>query len=138
MGKGGGGTDYEMRGGEEDANLRERRDGTAMGEPHAWCCQEELAPGEGLLCETRGNLERMGHKGVTMMPALDTPRLSLNLLKWLNSHYICLPKLALRCKIIKGGTFIWNHPASFAPSSLSASTSPQNHMVSELHPSSRK
>ncbi len=73
-------------------NSRERRDGTAIGEPHALCRQEELAPGEGQWRETRGSLERMGHAGVTMMPALETPRLSLNLLKWL----FCL-KLALRC-----------------------------------------
>jgi hypothetical protein len=42
MGEGGRGPDYETRGDEEDANLRERRDGTAMGEPHAWCRQEDL------------------------------------------------------------------------------------------------
>ncbi len=80
--------DHETRGGEADANSRERRGGTAMGEPHARCRQEELAPGEGRRRETRGNLERMGHAGATMMPALETPRLSLNLLKWLYSHCI--------------------------------------------------
>ncbi len=95
MGEGGGGTDYEMQGGEEDANYRERRGGSTMGEPHAWCHQEELAPGEGQRRKTHGNLERIGHAGVTIMPALETPRLSLNLLKWLYSHCICLPKLAL-------------------------------------------
>ncbi len=79
--------DYETRGGEED--------GTAMGEPHAWCCQEELAPGEGRRRETRGSLECMGHAGATMMPALETPRLSLNLLKWVYSHCICLPKTGI-------------------------------------------
>ncbi len=78
MGEGGGGPDYETQGGEEDANSRERRDGMAMGEPHAGYCQEELAPGEGRWRETRGSLERMGHAGATMMPALETPRLSLN------------------------------------------------------------
>jgi hypothetical protein len=81
MGEGGGGTDYETQGGEEDVNLRERRGGTAMGEPHAWCCQEELAPGEGRQCKTHRNLERMGHTGAMMMLALEIPRLSLNLLK---------------------------------------------------------
>ncbi len=78
MGEGGGGPDYETRGGEEDANSRERRDGTAMGEPHARCCQEELAPGEGRWRKVRRSLECMGHAGATMMPALETPRLSLN------------------------------------------------------------
>jgi hypothetical protein len=34
MGEGEGGMDYEMQGGEEDGNSRERRGGTAMGEPH--------------------------------------------------------------------------------------------------------
>jgi hypothetical protein len=87
--------DYETQGGEEDANLRERRGGTAMGEPHARCCQEELAPGEGRQRKRRGNLERMGHAGATLMPALETPRLSLNLLKWLYSHCICLPKTGI-------------------------------------------
>ncbi len=67
----------------------------AMGEPHAWCCQEELAPGEGWWRKTRGSLERMGHAGATMMPALETPRLSLNLLKWLYSNCICLPKTGI-------------------------------------------
>jgi hypothetical protein len=95
IGEGGGGTDYETRGGEEDTNSRERRDGTAMGEPHARCRQEELAPGEGRRRETHGNLERMGHTGATMMPALETPRLSLNLLKWLYSHCICSPKTGI-------------------------------------------
>jgi hypothetical protein len=32
---------------EEEANLREWRGGTAMGEPHAWHRQEELAPVRG-------------------------------------------------------------------------------------------
>jgi hypothetical protein len=63
-----------------------------MGEPHARCHQGELAPGEGQWRKTRGSLERMGHAGATMMPALETPRLSLNLLKWLYSNCICLPK----------------------------------------------
>ena len=67
----------------------------AMGEPHAWCRQEELAPGEGRWRETRGSLERMGHAGATMMPALETPRLSLNLLKWLYSNCICSPKTGI-------------------------------------------
>jgi hypothetical protein len=67
----------------------------AMGEPHAQCRQEELAPGEGRRCETRGNSGRMGHAGATMMPALETPRLSLNLLKWLYSHCICSPKTGI-------------------------------------------
>jgi hypothetical protein len=66
-----------------------------MGEPHAWCCQEELAPGEGRQCKTHRNLERMGHTGATMMPALETPRLSLNLLKWLYSHCSCSPKTGI-------------------------------------------
>ncbi len=66
-----------------------------MGEPHAPCCQEELAPGEGRWRETLGSLERMGHAGATMMPALETPRLSLNLLKWLYSNCICLPKTGI-------------------------------------------
>ncbi len=66
-----------------------------MGEPHAWCHQEELAPGEGRRRKTHGNLERMGHAGATMMPALETPRLSLNLLKWLYSLCICLPKTGI-------------------------------------------
>jgi hypothetical protein len=66
-----------------------------MGEPHAWCRQEELAPGEGRWCEMHGSLERMGHAGATMMPALETPRLSLNLLKWLYSNCICLPKTGI-------------------------------------------
>ncbi len=66
-----------------------------MGEPHARCRQEELAPGEGRWCEMRGSLERMGHAGATMMPALETPRLSLNLLKWLYSNCICLPKTGI-------------------------------------------
>ncbi len=87
--------DYEMQGGEEDANLRERMGETAMGEPHAWCRQEELAPGEGQRRKTHGSLERMGHTGVTIMPALETPRLSLNLLKWLFSHCICSPKTGI-------------------------------------------
>jgi hypothetical protein len=95
MGEGGGGTDYETQGGEEDANSRERRSGMAMREPHALCCQEELTPGEGWRLKTRGNLERMGHTGATMMPALETPTLSLNLLKWLYSHCICLPKTGI-------------------------------------------
>jgi hypothetical protein len=77
MGEGGGGLDYETRGGEEDANSREKRDGTAMGEPHAQCRQEELAPGEGRWRETRGSL------------------VSLNLLKWLYSNCICLPKTGI-------------------------------------------
>ena len=67
----------------------------AMGEPHAWCRQEELTPGEGRWREMRGSLERMGHAGATMMPALETPRLSLNLLKWLYSNCICLPKTGI-------------------------------------------
>jgi hypothetical protein len=67
----------------------------AMGEPHAWCRQEELAPGEGRWRETRGSLERMGQAGATMMPALETPRLSLNLLKWLYSNCICSPKTGI-------------------------------------------
>jgi hypothetical protein len=82
--------DYETQGGEEDANSR-----TAMGEPRARCRQEELAPGEGRRRETHGNLERMGHAGATMMPALETSRLSLNLLKWLYSHCICSPKTGI-------------------------------------------
>jgi hypothetical protein len=83
MGEGGGGPDYEMQGGEEDANSRKRRDGMAMGEPHARCRQEELAPREGRWHKTRRSLERMGHTGAMMVLALETPRLSLNLLKWL-------------------------------------------------------
>ncbi len=67
----------------------------AMGEPHARCRQEELAPGEGWWRETHGSLECMGHAGATMMPALETPRLSLNLLKWLYSNCICLPKTGI-------------------------------------------
>ena len=66
-----------------------------MGEPHARCRQEELAPGEGRWRKMRGSLERMGHAGATMMPALETPRLSLNLLKWLYSNCICLPKTGI-------------------------------------------
>jgi hypothetical protein len=66
-----------------------------MGEPHARCHQEELALGEGWRRETHGNLERMGHVGETMMPALETPRLSLKLLKWLYSHCICSPKTGI-------------------------------------------
>ncbi len=54
MGEVGGGPDYETQGGEEDANLRERRDGTAMGEPHARCCQENL------LLERGGGARRVG------------------------------------------------------------------------------
>jgi hypothetical protein len=69
MGEGGGGTDYETQGGEEEADSRERRSGTAMGEPHAWCCQEELTPGEGRRRKAHRNLERMRHAGATMMPA---------------------------------------------------------------------
>jgi hypothetical protein len=95
MGEGGGGTDYEMQGGEEDANLRERRGRTAMGEPHAWCRQEELVPGEERRGKMHGNLERMGHAGATMILALETPGLSLNLLKWFYSHCICLPKTGI-------------------------------------------
>jgi hypothetical protein len=37
----------------------------------------------------------MGHAGATMMLALETPRLSLNLLKWLNSNCICSPKTGI-------------------------------------------
>ncbi len=40
---------------EEDATLRERRGGTAMGEPHAWRRWEEITPGEGRRRETHGN-----------------------------------------------------------------------------------
>jgi hypothetical protein len=57
---------------EDDAELRERRGGTAMGEPHAWHCQEELAPGEGLWCKTQGNSERGGQAGAMMMLAFET------------------------------------------------------------------
>ncbi len=107
-----------------------------MGEPYAWCRQEELAPGEGRWRETRGSLERMGHARATMMPALETPRLSLNLLKWLYSNCICSPKTGIT--LIKGGTFIRNHPSSFAQSSSLASTLLQEKSVSEPHPSSRE
>jgi hypothetical protein len=69
MGEGGGETDYEMQGGEEDANSTERRGETAIREPHARCRQEELAPGEGRRRETHRNLECMGHAGALMMPA---------------------------------------------------------------------
>jgi hypothetical protein len=55
MGEGGGRTDYETQGGEEDKNSRERRGGMAMEEPHAWCRQEELAPGKGQRHKTREN-----------------------------------------------------------------------------------
>ncbi len=55
----------------EDVKSRERRGGTAMGEAHAWGCQEERAR-----CKTRGNLERGGHAGATIMPAFETsPRI---------------------------------------------------------------
>jgi hypothetical protein len=142
MGEGGGGTDYETRGGEGDANSRERRGGTAMGEPHARCHQEELAPGEERRRETHVNLERMGHAGVMMMPALETPRLSLNLLKWLYSHCICSPKTGITLLKNQRGyvhsTFIRNYPSSFAPSSSVASTLPRDDSVSEPHPSSRE
>ncbi len=37
----------------------------------------------------------MVHVGATMMQALETPRLSLNLLKWLYSNCICLPKTGI-------------------------------------------
>jgi hypothetical protein len=66
-----------------------------MGEPHAQCCQEELSPGEGRRRKRRRNLERMVHAGAMMMSALETPRLSLNLLKWLYSHCICSPKTGI-------------------------------------------
>jgi hypothetical protein len=99
--------DYEMQGGEEDVNSRERRSGMAMGEPHARCCQEELTPGEGRRQETRGNLERMGHAGAMMMPALKTPRLSLNLLKWLYSHSIVVGRLDMyRTKVLLYRTMV--------------------------------
>jgi hypothetical protein len=39
--------DYEMQGGQGGWKSRERRGRTAMGEPHARRCWEELAPGEG-------------------------------------------------------------------------------------------
>jgi hypothetical protein len=40
-------------------------------------------------------LECIGHAGATMMPALETTRLSLNLLKWFYSHCICSPKTGM-------------------------------------------
>jgi hypothetical protein len=78
---------------EEDVKLRERRGGTAMGEPHARARTSssrianvrlkatreiEMMPrrGEDDPRETRGNLDRGGHAGGTMMPAFEIFSLS--------------------------------------------------------------
>jgi hypothetical protein len=60
--------------------------------------------------ETRGNSERGGHAGASIMPAFETssrmlsmPRLSLNLLKCLYSHCICLPKAGITLFINQKG-----------------------------------
>ncbi len=80
---------------EEEVTSRERRGGMAMGEPHAQRRREEVTPGEGRRRETRGNSERGGNAGATMMPAFEAPRLSLKLLKCLYSHCICSPKTCI-------------------------------------------
>jgi hypothetical protein len=66
---------------EDDANSRERRGGTAIGEPHAWRCWEELTPGEGRQRKMCRNLERVGQAGLTMMPAFKTPSRILSSVK---------------------------------------------------------
>jgi hypothetical protein len=129
--------DYDMKGGEEDANLRERRGGMAMGEPHAWCHQEELAPGEEQRRETH-DLKRMGHGGATMMPASETPRHSLNLLKWLYSHCICLPKTGITLLNNQRGYVHLEPPIFICTFVVTASTLPQDDSISEPHSSSRE
>jgi hypothetical protein len=83
---------------EEDVKSREGRGGTAMGEPHAWrgrrartrssrianVRQKETSEietmrrrGEGNPRETRGNSDRGGHAGATMMPAFEIFSLSI-------------------------------------------------------------
>jgi hypothetical protein len=81
-----------------------------MGEPHARGHQEELAPGEGRRCTTRGNLECGGHAGGRLCQHLKhlqeyypVLRLSLNLLKCLYSHCICLPKTGITLFIDQRG-----------------------------------
>ncbi len=138
MGEGGGGMDYEMQGVEEDSNSRERRGGTAMGDPHAWCCQEEFAPGEEQRRKTHGNLERMGHVGAMMMPTLETPRLSLNLLKWLYSHCICLPKTGIMLLNYQRGYVHLELPVFICSVNVTASTLLQDDSISEPHSSSCK
>jgi hypothetical protein len=88
---------------EEDTTLRERRGGKAMGEPHARRRWEEVIPGEGWWHETMGNSERRGHLRATMMPAFETPRLSLNLLTCLYSHRMCSPKTGITIFINQRG-----------------------------------
>jgi hypothetical protein len=57
---------------EDGEKLTKRRGGTAMEEPHAWRCWEELTPGERWRCKTHGTLEHGGHAGAMMMPAFVT------------------------------------------------------------------
>jgi hypothetical protein len=82
---------------EEDVKSRERRGGTAMGEPHARRGRRARTKssrianvrhketreiktmprrGEDNPRETRGNSDRGGHAGATMMPAYETFSLS--------------------------------------------------------------
>ncbi len=103
MGKGGGGTDYKTQGGGGGRKIKAEEGGTAMGEPHAWHCWEEVTPGEGRQRNTRRDSEQGGHVGGMMMLAFKTPRLFLNLLKCLYSHCICLPKTGITLFINQRG-----------------------------------